>query len=131
MADAVNGCAPDQFRIVKVDSGWALALVNRRVWAQLGNIAPDGCGLDAENHIWAADAYGGRCVRIAEGSSGEVVDEVKVPEGLQVYACMLGGDDGRTLLMCAAPDYLEHNRKEKREAVLLTTTVDVPKGGRP
>ena len=96
-----------------------------------GNIAPDGCGLDAENHIWAADAYGGRCVRIAEGSSGEVVDEVKVPEGLQVYACMLGGDDGRTLLMCAAPDYLEHNRKEKREAVLLTTTVDVPKGGRP
>ena len=27
-----------------------------------------------------------------------------------MFACMLGGDDGRTLLMCAAPDFLEHNR---------------------
>ena len=28
-----------------------------------------------------------------------------MPEGLNVFACMLGGDDGRTLLMCAAPDF--------------------------
>ena len=30
------------------------------------------------------------------------------PEGLGFFACMLGGDDGRTLLMCAAPDFDEH-----------------------
>ena len=44
---------------------------------------------------------------------------------------MLGGEDGRTLLLCAAPDFIEANRKDAREAVLLTTTVDVPHGGRP
>ena len=54
-----------------------------------------------------------------------------MPEGLGVFACMLGGDDGRTLLMCAAPDFLEHNRARRREAVLLTTTVDVPHAGLP
>ena len=44
---------------------------------------------------------------------------------------MLGGDDGRTLLICAAPDFLEHNRLEAREGVLLTTSVDVPHAGLP
>jgi hypothetical protein len=44
---------------------------------------------------------------------------------------MLGGDDGRTLLVCAAPDFLEANRAHAREAVLLTTTVAVPHAGLP
>ena len=48
-----------------------------------------------------------------------------------MFACMLGGEDGRTLLLCAAPDFLEHNRTDTREAVLLTTTVDVPHAGLP
>ena len=33
---------------------------------------------------------------------------------------------------CSAPDFIEANRKDTREAVLLlTTTVDAPHGGRP
>jgi hypothetical protein len=44
---------------------------------------------------------------------------------------MLGGDDGRTLLMCAAPDFIEQARSAARAAVLLTTTVDVPRAGLP
>ena len=44
---------------------------------------------------------------------------------------MLGGADGRTLLLCAAPDFVEHARREAHEAVLLTTTVDVPHAGLP
>ena len=118
--------------------------IERRVWAQFGPeptgttteevlgqlvIAPDGCTGDAEGHVWAADAVGGRAVRIAPG--GEVVDEVRAPEGLGVFACALGGDDGRTLLLCCAPDFLEHARRPVREAVLLTTTVAVPHAGRP
>lgn len=129
-------------------TAWDLApdgsLANRRVWAQLGPdvtggsteevlgqlvIAPDGCSLDADGHIWAADAVGSRAVRLAPG--GEVVDEVPAPEGLGVFACALGGDDGRTLLLCAAPDFLEHNRSVAQEAVLLATEVDIPHAGRP
>jgi hypothetical protein len=44
---------------------------------------------------------------------------------------MLGGQDGRTLLMCAAPDFFEAPRKAAREAALLTETVSVPHAGLP
>jgi len=119
-------------------------LTDRRVWGQIGpepqlgplpevlaalKFAPDGCALDAEGHIWSADAIGARCARVAPG--GEIVDEISAPEGLGIFACMLGGEDGRTLLLCAAPDFAEHARSETREAVLLTTTVDVPHAGLP
>jgi sugar lactone lactonase YvrE len=120
------------------------SLGDRRVWAQIApspelasfgemapllTVAPDGCCLDAQEHIWAADALGGRCIRVAPG--GAIVDEVRAPTGLGIFACMLGGDDGRTLLLCCAPDYFEQMRRNAREAVLLTTTVEVPHAGLP
>ncbi|HYZ97112.1 MAG TPA: SMP-30/gluconolactonase/LRE family protein [Acidimicrobiales bacterium] len=105
------------------------SLRDRRVWAAVDGVGPDGCALDAEGHIWAADALGRRLVRVAEGKG--VVDEIPGPEGLGVFACMLGGEDGRTLLVCAAPDFLERNRSQASEAVLLTTRVDVPHAGLP
>lgn len=119
-------------------------LSNRRIWAAFGalpqaetflegmaliKVAPDGCSLDAEGHIWSADALNNRCVRVAPG--GEIVDEITVPGDLGVYACQLGGDDGRTLLLCAAPDFFEHNRIGSDDAILFTTTVDVPHAGLP
>jgi sugar lactone lactonase YvrE len=91
--------------------------------------APDGITLDAEGHVWAADGLSGRVCRIAPG--GAIVEEIAMPEGLGVFACQLGGDDGRTLLMCAAPDFFEQPRRAAREAVLLTTSVDVPHAGLP
>ena len=133
------GCRYSAFTIA--DDG---SLTDRRVWAQLAptptlgsfeqllpqvTVAPDGCGLDAEGRIWCADAVGRRCILVAQG--GAIVDEVRPPAGLGVFACMLGGTDGRTLLLCCAPDYLEHNRSVTREAVLLTTTVDAPHAGLP
>jgi sugar lactone lactonase YvrE len=120
------------------------SLSDRRVWAQVADtppittleetlskltFGPDGCGLDAEGHIWSADEVNARCARVAPG--GEIVDEIRMPEGLDVFACMLGGDDGRTLLMCAAPDFLEHSRIGATDAVLFTTTVDAPHAGLP
>jgi len=120
------------------------SLTNRRVWAEFAPrptgwtaeevfgqlvVAPDGCTLDADGHIWAADAVGGRVVRVAPG--GAIVDEIHAPEGLGIFACALGGDDGRTLLMCSAPDFYEHNRAPVREAELLATEVEVPHAGRP
>ena len=120
------------------------SLTDRRVWAQvaatpeittleetLGRLTfgPDGCGLDAEQHIWSADEINARCVRLAPG--GEIVEEISMPDGLDVFACMLGDDDGRTLLMCAAPDFHEQSRSAKHEAVLLTERVGVPRAGLP
>lgn len=90
-------------------------------------VAPDGCCLDAEGALWIADAIGGRVVRVVEG--GDIVDEVVVGTG--VYACMLGGADGRTLYICAAPDFHEDARSAANEATLVSVRVDVPHAGRP
>lgn len=120
------------------------SLSGRRTWAQFGpvptpgprsemarqlTVAPDGCCLDAEGCIWVADAMGGRCIRVAEG--GEIVDQVTLPAGSGVFACMLGGEDGRSLLLCCAPDSSEKRRVNTREASLMTCRVDVPHAGLP
>jgi len=133
------GCRYSAFTIAPDGS-----LTDRRVWAQLAAtpelgplqemlpkiaVGPDGCTLDAEGHIWAADEVGGRCIRIAPGRA--IVDEVRTPEGLGCFACALGGEDGRTLLLCAAPDFLEHNRRDTRDAVLMVSAVEVPHAGLP
>ena len=115
------------------------SLTNRRVWAEFGPLpqgtdigelvpqvvlGPDGCTLDADGHIWVADGFHGRVARVAPG--GAIAEEIAAPGGMGVFACALGGEDGRTLLMCCAPDFLEHNRAPVREAVLGRGRVDVP-----
>ncbi|PRX46671.1 sugar lactone lactonase YvrE [Prauserella shujinwangii] len=117
-------------------------LVNRRTWATFGElpthrdldnlltqvvVAADGCCLDADGALWVADAVGGRVLRVREG--GDVSEEISAGTG--VFACMLGGADGRTLFLCAAPDFHEDARKNAREGSLLTARVDVPHAGRP
>jgi sugar lactone lactonase YvrE len=117
-------------------------LSNRRVWAQFGEtpqtedvgealqrlqVAPDGICADAEGAIWVADPLHARVIRVGEG--GEILDEI--PTGMGVYACMLGGDDGRTLFLCAAPSFAEHERRPVREAQLLAVRVEVPHAGLP
>jgi sugar lactone lactonase YvrE len=95
----------------------------------LGSVAfaPDGMCLDADGAGWVAVSGGNRVIRLAEG--GEILDEIATGEGC--YACMLGGDDGRTLFLCAAPSFPEHERRPVREAKLLAARVDVPHAGLP
>lgn len=73
------------------------SLQRRRVWADLGDGAPDGICLDAEGAIWYADVPNQRCVRVREG--GEVLQTIQLDRGC--FACMLGGADGRTLFIVA------------------------------
>lgn len=97
---------------------------------RIGNaqILPDGLALDAEGAVWFADTIHNRAVRMAEG--GKILDEVKTaPEG--VFAVALGGADGKTLFMCAAPDWDESARKAARQGRMLSTTVTVPHAGTP
>ncbi len=117
-------------------------LANRRVWARFGEppstddveaavgqleVAPDGICADAEGAIWVADALHARLIRVQEG--GRILDEITAKMG--VFACMLGGADGRTLFACAAPSFAEHERRAAREAELLAVEVEVPHAGLP
>jgi sugar lactone lactonase YvrE len=72
-------------------------LDDRRVWADLEH-APDGICADADGAVWVASVPGQHCVRVREG--GEVLGAVVVDRGC--FACMLGGEDGRTLFIAAA-----------------------------
>jgi len=74
-------------------------LCNRRVWAEAPGRFPDGCCLDDAGGIWFADASGPQCLRIEEG--GGITDRIETDQ--RCFACMLGGDDGRTLYILTAP----------------------------
>ncbi len=82
--------------------------------------------LDAEGAVWIADALGNRALRVRAG--GEIVDEVSAGD-VGVYALALGGSDGRTLYLCTAPGFAEHERRHTREAKLLAVRVEVPAAG--
>lgn len=129
-------------RVTAFDITESGELVNRRIWAQFGDlptetdmevvlgsltVAPDGCCLDADGALWIADALGSRVVRVVEG--GEITDQIDTPSG--AFACMLIGHDGRQLVICTAPDFHEEARSNAREAVLLSTQVEVPRAGLP
>ena len=112
-------------------------LSNRRTWVEFSddpgrydipettvslNLLPDGIALDAERHLWVADAKGHGASRISP--SGEVVEFVET--GLSTYAVALGGDDGRDLYICCAPPAESFDPTSEGRSVLMMCRVDVP-----
>lgn len=110
------------------------SLSHRRLWARLGEppadpdhaladltYGPDGACFDAAGHLWVADPFGQRVLLLAEG--GDVLRELTMPDGLNAYACCLGGASGSTLLVAAAPDHDAVKRASIAEGVLLVTEV--------
>ena len=108
-------------------------LHDRRVWAELGGISPDGCTLDAETAIWTANPSAGNgrgpgeVVRIREG--GEITHRITVPQ--TAYACALGGDDGCTLFVTTAPGAMPNEVAGKGLGAIYTVRVEVPHAGLP
>ncbi len=94
-----------------------------RTWADVTGSAPDGCTIDAENAIWFSDAVTPRVVRVVEG--GEITHTIETPQ--PTYACMLGGDDGRTLYALTCVDSHPDRAAGTATGTLLAATVDVPK----
>ena len=102
-------------------------LTNRRVWAQLEGALPDGICLDAEGAIWLACPLSRRCLRVAEG--GEVLEEIATEQS--AFACMLGGDDRRTLYICTSEMGTAADTVSKRPGRIRTRRVDVAGAGLP
>jgi sugar lactone lactonase YvrE len=100
-------------------------LSERRVWADLGE-GGDGICIDTDGAVWCPKFKA--CVRVAEG--GEVLDEIELDRFC--FACMLGGEDGKTLFMNVAewngPDQVG---KGPRTGQVLTASAPAPHAGRP
>ncbi len=73
-------------------------LSNRRVWAD--GVGPDGICIDVVGAIWTGvGSFGDNAVgRVRDG--GEVLERVQLD--MPCFACMLGGEDRRTLFMLTA-----------------------------
>ncbi len=103
-------------------------LTNRRIWAALPEGAsPDGICLDADGAIWSASPSSSEVVHVREG--GDVLARVKTEQ--LAIACMLGGEDRKTLFVLTAESTDPDECKAKRSARIQIMRVDVPGAGRP
>jgi len=114
-------------RLTAFDIGPEGALTGRRVWATTWPRIPDGIALDANGNIWIANPIAPECALIAQGGAVlEVIDT-----GQPCYACMLGGEDGRTLFMLTAPTSIAHEAAASPKGKVLIAAVDAPHAGLP
>ena len=117
-------------RLTAFDIGADGSLSNRREWA---DVTGDGICLDADGAVWCSDVgpgEGGEVLRVGEG--GEVLERIELDR--PCYACMLGGEDGKSLFMVVAkwfgPDRMDE-LLEAKTGQLLAARVDVPHAGWP
>jgi sugar lactone lactonase YvrE len=114
-------------RLTAFDRGADGTLTNRREWASLKHVAPDGMCLCADGSVWVANALGAECLRVAEG--GEILE--RVTTSLNCFACMLGDDDRRTLYLVTAADSSASVARAARNGALEKVRTTVPGAGLP
>ena len=123
-------------RLTAFDINQDATLSNRRVWADFtldadeGDIPlPDGMCLDAEGAIWVASPSTAEVIRIREG--GVILDRISVETN--AYACMLGGDDLKTLFICTsnASGVDPESALREKSGKIETIKVEVAGAGRP
>jgi sugar lactone lactonase YvrE len=89
---------------------------------------PDGICLDAAGGVWVADPVNARVFRVLAG--GEVTDEHTYTGAIPI-ACVLGGADRRTLLVCVAGSWRRDEVKQAPTGRIDAFDVDIPGAGRP
>jgi len=103
------------------------SLHDRRLWADLGFHAPDGICLDADGNVWVANPLSPEAVLYAPG--GAAIEKVETSQ--PCFACMLGGDDGRTLFCLTAVSSNHELAAAERTGKVEIATVSVPHDGLP
>jgi sugar lactone lactonase YvrE len=111
------------------------SLSHRRVWAQFedrgdygasaGQITPDGICLDAEGAVWIASPNTRDVLRVKEGAQ----ITFRLPLSTIPLACMLGGEDRRTLFIATTESLNPTDRRAR--GLIETIQVDVPGAGLP
>ena len=102
-------------------------LSNRKTYAELGELTPDGICLDVEDHIWVASFATGDFVRVAP--NGTIKERIKV-DGAAV-ACQLGGADGHTLFCLVFAGDIADITSGKRLGRIETVRVSAAAAGSP
>ncbi len=103
------------------------SLTDRRVWAGLEGLAPDGICLNEDNQIWVANALAPEVVLVAEG--GEIVQRVTTSQ--PCYACMLGGEDEKTLFAVTAASSDAETASATKTGKIETIRVTSARAGWP
>jgi len=125
-------CETFASRLTAFDVSEEGSLSNRRIWVETPNVMPDGCCLDEAGGIWVANAMGHEVVRYEE--NGVPSDRIAMPllGGTQTaFACMLGGDDGRTLHCLTAPGADIAATAGRGAGAIWTVRVEHPGAGLP
>ncbi len=104
------------------------ALTNRRVFAAIEGLTPDGICLDAEGAVWIAWPGSNKIIRVRDG--GEIADTIALLDR-HSYACMLGGTDRRDLFICTALGHMPEDLAKGRAGKIEVVRVDVPGAGLP
>jgi sugar lactone lactonase YvrE len=104
------------------------ALTNRRVFAAIEGLIPDGICLDAEGAVWVAWLGSNKIIRVRDG--GEIADTISLPDR-HSYACMLGGADRRDLFICTARGHMPEDLAKGRGGKIEVVRVEVPGAGLP
>ena len=128
---------PDGKQLIVADSllyclhQWDLAengtLSNHRNFATIPDAVLDGISLDAEGGVWATAGHRG-VYRVLEG--GAITDHIDMGS-TGATACMLGGADGRTLLITASDSHDRRVISKNPSGRLFTLEVEVPGAGLP
>jgi sugar lactone lactonase YvrE len=102
------------------------SLANPRIWADLRPNVPDGICLDAEGAVWVADPVNRGVTRVKEGSGA--VDWIPTGDR-RAIACVLGGENGRTLFVCTSRSTNREKCIEQRAGRIEAVEVEVPYAG--
>lgn len=109
-------------RLTAFDIGRDGLLENRRVFAELGGLPPDGICANADSDIWVAGLYTEKFVLVRKG--GKVLATLPTP-GRWAIAPALGGKDGTTLFCSTVTvQHPTDSRTGRSRAAIETVALD-------